>query len=165
MAGWPPAVSPSAHSSAGVQLCSLGENWAPWPAVITPLNQGCNPITMQSAMRAPAPRPTELTEDGGRSSAQIWKNSEDVLSPCLYFHLSSPLSYWTPDVSLDFKYYNFFLTDWWIDMIYFVLIPSVYTDWPHYSGCPSFSLSFSILICSANRFRLEECYVKCFTKV
>lgn len=96
MAGWPPAVSPSAHFSVGVQLCSLGGNWAPWPAVITPLNQGCNPITMQSAIRAPAPRLTELTEDGGRSSAQIWQNSEDVLSPCLYFYLSSPLSYWTP---------------------------------------------------------------------
>lgn len=66
---------PSVRSFAGVQLCSLGGNSAPLPAVITPLNQGCNPITMQSAMRAPAPRLTELTEDGRKSSDKIWQNS------------------------------------------------------------------------------------------
>lgn len=58
----------------------MGGNWALLPAVITPLNQGCNPITMQSAMRAPAPRLTELTEDVEKSSDEIWQNSGDVLS-------------------------------------------------------------------------------------
>lgn len=119
-----PSSFPSVRSSAGVQLCSLGGNWAPLLAAITPLNQGCNPITMQSSMRAPVPQLTELTEDVRKSSDEIWQNSGDLLSPSLSLPLST----------------LFFLTEWWIDMINFVGIPPVWTGFPHYRASHSFSV-------------------------